>query len=442
MFLLGKRIKMNIVILAKNPYNYPEKKITPYLAGHSIGFVAPLIEYLLKKNNNNNKVVLISPPYYRKGELTTSKGFYEPPKNNDFTQIFIKGIKLPKVPFNYGDLMIQSAITDAKKIMQGIDLVLVVYVFPWIVATNYLKEDLGFKTISFLRGSDVFSGCYKNSPYREKFSNQSWDSVVEIITRSINKSEKIFAVSNMLKRFANNNHIRVDNIFPTPVYPKSDLIKKIKDKQFLRKMFLIDKVIKKQFGKLDLKKKWISYLGRFSSEKQVSLVIEAFNNYKKNKDCCLILGGIGLERKNLENIKKKYKLKNVYIGFIPPKYVPLFSKCIDLFIHPTTPQSFLDARPSTCTNVSYMGIPIIFPYREGMECTGLSESVSELNTKFLSVDPTLNKKQIAEKIAEKIDLIFSNKKLYKKISKANSIFAEKFSADKIFNKLLREIKNV
>lgn len=431
---------MKIIILAKNPYFYPQKKIMPYIAGHSVGFVAPFIEYLLKKNH---KVVLISPVEYKNYEEIEKKFFYNRPQNSKFKHILLKSIDLPKVPFNFGDLIVQSAILNAHEMMRGVDAILVVYTFPWIVAVNYLKQDLKFKTLSFLRGSDVFSGCNTNSDYKHRVEKGMWECVNRLMIKSLNKSDKIFGVSNMLNRFANSLGIRTDGIYPTPPYPGSDILRKTKKtKQQLRIMLLRNKYMKKTFGKVNLNTKWIVYLGRFHSEKQTALIIKAFNHCKNKKSYSVLLGGSGIEKKNLSKMKHILKLKNVHIGFVPPQIIPLFLKCADVFVHPTTPQSFLDARPSTCTNASYMGVPIIFPDKRNNQGTGLHESVSRLNNQLLKIDAGLRESGIIRQMAKKIDWILSNDKLREDIGKANANFTGEFNSQLIFSRLEKQITNV
>jgi len=430
---------MKIAILAKNPYYFKGEKITPYLAGHSIGFVAPFIEYLIKRGH---KVSIISPKEYKSEEEIESKFFNKPPKSKNFFNFFVEEAKFPKVPFNFGDLMFQNAIIKAKKTMGGLDIVLVVYIFPWIVAVNYLKKDIGFKTVAFLRGSDVFSGCFRDSDYKKLVSDkETWDEIVNVMVSSLNKSDLVYSVSNMLKRFAGRQGIKVDKICPTPPFPNSQGIKEVKrTKEQSKKAFLRNKFIRKQFGKINKDTKWIAYLGRLHSEKQVSLVVDAFNLSKNHKGISLIIAGTGLEKKNLQERKAKMGLKNMHIGFVPPKLVPLFCKSIDIMIHPATPQSFMDARPSSCMNAAFMGVPVIFPYKEGIEGTGLSESVSSANKKFLAVNPNLSSSKLSKEVAKKIDLLFSNKKLYNKISAANSRFAARFEAYKLFKNVEKELR--
>jgi hypothetical protein len=125
---------MKIAILSKNPYCFPGTNIKPYLAGHCTGFVQPFIEYLL---SNGNEVTLIAPHEEYKESMNT-EGFCISPESKSFRVIFIKEHVLPKAHFNYGSIEVQAAILYAKEQMRGLDVVLVVYVFPWSVAVNDL----------------------------------------------------------------------------------------------------------------------------------------------------------------------------------------------------------------------------------------------------------------------------------------------------------------
>ena len=87
---------MKIAILAKNPYYYPGEKITPYLAGHSTGFVGPFVDFLIR---NGHQVCLISPKEFKKDEHIEEGFFYEPPKSNNFHKIFIDLLAPEVSPF-------------------------------------------------------------------------------------------------------------------------------------------------------------------------------------------------------------------------------------------------------------------------------------------------------------------------------------------------------
>jgi glycosyltransferase involved in cell wall biosynthesis len=326
--------------------------------------------------------------------------------------------------------------------MGGLDLVIVVYIFPWIVSVNSIKNEIGYKTIAFLRGSDVFSGCAKESNYRKYLKDDfQWHKIADMMISSINKSDLVLSVSEMLKQFANKRGIRVDGVYPTPPFPESKAIRECSlSRRLMREMFLKTPPIESQFGNIKIDNRWIAYLGRFHSEKQTCLVITAFNMCKHKDKYSLIFAGTGAEKQYLQNLSKKLNLKDLHIGFIPPKIVPLFCKVIDVLIHPTTPNSFLDARPSSCMNAAYMGIPVIFPFKEGIECTGLNESVSKLNVQLLTVNPALGSKKIAREISKKIDMILSEHEIYHNVSLSNLEFTEQFETDRIFFKIEEEIK--
>jgi glycosyltransferase involved in cell wall biosynthesis len=419
---------MNIVIVAKNPYYFQNINIEPYLAGHTTGFLVPFIEHLL---TNNHNVTLITPKELQKNHIH-NLGFPYPPKNASFNYIFISGNDIPKVPFAYAGIELQAGILYAKKLMKSINLVMVVYTFPWICAVNSLKEREPFKTIAFLRGSDVFLGCNPYSEYRTYFEEGIWEIYTQIVIDSINKSDRIFCVSKMQKDFSENLGIRIDGIYPTPpfedesVYPTS--------KKELKSLFC-----KKVSIKPDISKPWILYLGRFHAEKRPDIALKAFSKIGANAE--LIMAGVGLEQERLERIKMEYALENVNICFIPSKYVPLVCLASEIMLHPVTPRSFIDARPSSCTNASYYGCPIIFPYSRNIVPTGLVESVSEDNIRFLGIDASYDEERIINEMGEKIKLLLGDEKLRNSIGQKNREHAKKFSKKTIFPKLEEEMES-
>lgn len=67
----------------------------------------------------------------------------------------------------------------------------------------------------------------------------------------------------------------------------------------------------KLFG---FQKKNFIYVGRLSKEKNIDILLNAFNNIKdKGKDWGLIIVGDGPYRESLENIVRKEKIKDVFL---------------------------------------------------------------------------------------------------------------------------------
>jgi glycosyltransferase involved in cell wall biosynthesis len=341
------------------------------------------------------------------------------------------GRDIPKVPFAYGGIELQAGILRAKELMGGVDLVMVIYVFPWICAVNTLKEMEHFKTIAFLRGSDVFLGCNPHSGYRKYFEEGLWEHYSQIVIDAINQSDRVYSVSEMQKNFSEDLGIRVDGIYPTPPFEDEHILSHSRKEL---KLLFRDKTLIQP----DINTPWILYLGRFHPEKQPELVIKAF--LKVHEDAELIMAGHGIEQQRLEHMKKEYALDNVHICFIPPKHVPLACAASEIMVHPTTPRAFLDARPSSCTNASYYGCSIIFPYSKNMIHTGLAESVSEDNTKLLTINANNGDEKVIDEMAEKIKLLIEDAELRNNIGEKNREHAKKFSRRSIFPKLDKEMK--
>jgi glycosyltransferase involved in cell wall biosynthesis len=408
---------MKIALIGWNPYYYPDKPVTPLLSGHSVGFNDPLIRFLLK---HDHQVCLIS----MDPNGPRNSGF--PIAPSGLLHINIKEPNLHKIALDPGDLAVQAALLKTQAQFGGLDLVLVVYVFPSITAVNLFKKQMQYKVMAFLRGSDLFSGCSRKSPFESEYGSL-WPYIHELTIKGLNQSERIYCVSEMMAIEACKEGIRIDGISFTPPFEDDSLGNQDGDKRKLRKMLLEEIAISPA---PDPDKHWVAYLGRLHPEKRIDRMIRAVGPLDGGETIC---AGIGEDEARLKSIGR------ASFGFVPPRFVPLFCRCVDIAVHPTTPDYFLDARPSACTNFSYHGVPIVFAYNETRPCSGLKEIVSPSNYDHLAVDASLDEEPLVEAIRNKIRLLIERPELRKEIGAQNREFSRALCAALQFKRLEEEM---
>lgn len=402
--------------MSKNPF-YKGNGIPCHLSGYTVGFVAPVIEHLLRRNHavaflspfGSN----ISPLYYRY--------FPREPESHRFLHISLKPKKIPKVPFKFPELETKANIMAMETALGAIDIALSVYVFPWIIPIVELRNRLNYKIAAFLRGSDLIYGCDPNSSYSSIFEHSSsicpWEKMTELMRISLKNCDKVYTVSRFQASIARNLGIRVDGIFPSFPFKRGKKLRYLKkSKKEIRLDFA--KRLEKHFEYLDPNLQWVVYLGRISKEKCIDLLIRSVRKSKNRRHFQLLIAGDGPDLPNLRRLASKLCVKTAF-GFVSPSLVPLLVKAASVVVHPTLPSHFIDAAPSSCINASFVGSPVVFPYRHSSPCSGIHEYVSNKNTAVLSFDPNQGKQELTENIAEKIDLMVENHDLRSLIEQEN-----------------------
>ena len=131
----------------------------------------------------------------------------------------------------------------------------------------------------------------------------------------------------------------------------------------------------------------------------------------------LIIGGEGIERKNLENLVVKYGLNNdvSMAGFIPPNLLPKYYGAADFFILPTRSlEGFGLVTPESMA----CGTPVL-----GTPIGGTVEILSGFDPQFLFRDTSLE--AMAKGIRFAIEKYFNDKKKYAELRKNCRDYAEK-----------------
>lgn len=173
-------------------------------------------------------------------------------------------------------------------------------------------------------------------------------------------------------------------------------------------------------------------IGRFEKRKGQSYLIKAFAKIRNDKENIrLILVGDGPERKNLEKLVKKLKLKNnvIFEGYVSEKLKPGYYASADLCVFPAI---YGESFGVVLIESMASGKPTIAFANEGYKC--ILKSLPELLVENKKVD----------KLALKINTFLENEELRKEYGRKCLKEAQKFKWDEIgkqvldiYNKLVR-----
>jgi len=166
--------------------------------------------------------------------------------------------------------------------------------------------------------------------------------------------------------------------------------------------------------------KIIVYVGRLEKEKNLEFLIKSFVFIKKHNSCTkLILIGDGRERRNLENLVKGLKIKNVqFMGFQNSNKVPEFLNCADIFVL----TSLHEGSPTVVKEALACGVPVI-----STDVGDLPEIITSEDYGLL-VEST-NPKELADKILVALDKEWDREKILR--------YAEQFRWENIVEKILK-----
>jgi len=213
-----------------------------------------------------------------------------------------------------------------------------------------------------------------------------------------------------------------------------DMQQKIK-KMYNRDIFIVPTGIDlKRFNNLSRKEiraslnlkndeKIILFIGNLRPVKGVIFLIQAMKFIiDKNMNVRLFIVGSGEERKNLENIVKKYDLQKYVTFFGRVSNLKISENIVasDLFVLPSLSEGF----PLVILEAMASGLPII-----ASNVGGLSEIIKDFENGFLV------KPKNPEKIAEKVIFLLNDEKLRKTISKNNKEEAKKYCWKNVIEKL-------
>jgi len=271
------------------------------------------------------------------------------------------------------------------------------------------------------------------SPSLEKFSNSNniitnfylkilIEQYYLIEKKAVESCDKIITLSEVRMREIKDYYNLNENKFET-VPPGVDLNlfrPKSKDLDLLKKM------------NIPIKSKIILSVCRLSNEKNIEMLIDAFNAIKDD-NVYLVIVGDGIERNNLEMKSQRLRCKNriIFVGF--RRDTERFYSIADVFVLPSKyegfGQVFLEAMAS--------GVPCIGLKQEYPNIIVASDEIIKNGYNGYLADPYSK-----EDLARKIEKIIFDDKSFKLGKNARLDCEEKYSWQRVTEKLIEISKNI
>ena len=221
------------------------------------------------------------------------------------------------------------------------------------------------------------------------------------------------------------------------ISPTKEIAKLLRKKGFKKVVTIpstIDFESLKKQKKVNIRKKWniskstkiILYVGRLGFEKKLIVLLDAFKSLKGN-NVLLIVGKGPYEEKYKKYIKEN-KINNVvFTGYVSNKELPSYYKSCNIFVNP----SDTETQGLTLIEAMSFGKPVI-----GANKLGPKEIIKNRKN-GLKFNPGNSKD-----LKNKINLLLTNKNLYKKISNKCKKDSKKFSIEPNIKSLIRIYKKI
>ncbi|HOZ53384.1 MAG TPA: glycosyltransferase family 1 protein [bacterium] len=322
-------------------------------------------------------------------------------------KISTKKTRYPNKIFNY---FLQKIFNHPKldKIIGGSDI----FYLPHLNFASFSKNSKNIITIhdlSFLRYPEFFS-------FRKNF----WHWALNI-KKNIKKFDKIVAVSQNTK----NDLIELLNVPETKievVYPGiSEKLTKFQGDSHNSIELLKEKY--------DLNKDFILYLGTIEPRKNISGLIEAYNQLRdEGFDVLLVLaGGWGWRTKQIKKDwqNSKYREDIRFIGYIEEENKPFLYKMAKVFVYP----SFYEGFGFPPLEAMYFGLPVI--------SSNVSSLPEVLGDSALLVNPDRS-----NEIFQAIKLILIDEKVRTKLIESGHKQVNKFNWESTAQKYLQVFEEV
>lgn len=174
--------------------------------------------------------------------------------------------------------------------------------------------------------------------------------------------------------------------------------------------------LKKKYGLFDYS---ILYMGRLALEKRIDISLKALAKLvKKYPKIGLVIAGKGAAEKDLQYLTKELHLENnvKFFGFLKDKkdMIGIYNAC-DLF----SMTSIAETQSIVMMQAMACKMPVI-----AVKAWGLKEYVNEKNG--ILIDPN-----DSDELAEKIEYLYKNPQISKKLGEGGRDFVENFSPEKI-----------
>ena len=231
----------------------------------------------------------------------------------------------------------------------------------------------------------------------------------KIATYAIRKNTKFFFGSS--------------NLIITPSQVMKKYLEKIGVKKKIKVVpFGID--LKKFSAAKEHQKFTVLHVGRLSKEKNICDIFPLFAEFAKRKNVVLKIVGEGCEQENLKKVVKQLRLtrKVKFLNWVSRNKLPRIYNSADVFITLSESETF----GIVILEAMACGLPII-----GIRATAVPELVTDKKNGFL-INKN-NKKHIVKKLNE----LFYDKNLRKKMAVNSLLFAQKYEENKVFRELER-----
>jgi glycosyltransferase involved in cell wall biosynthesis len=318
-------------------------------------------------------------------------------KESRFKGVYVHRIPWLKMRFFGGLIFWLKSYRILKKIKPDIIQAQNLEVGKFIYILNkFLKKP----TVIWARGSDI-NILFENK--KDSLLKNALKNADAVISLTDDMKEKIRKICNK-KIFVIPNGIDINTL---EVLSKNDLRKKI------------------GFKKTE---KIILYVGSLRPLKGLPYLLRAMKTINEKNKRLLIVGqiiGWEKDKEHLECIVKKLKISKfvTFVGRIPNKKVFEYMTLSDVFVLPSLSEGF----PNVILEAMATGLPII-----ATRIGGIPEIIVDKTNGFL-VDP-----KNPNQISEKINLLFKDEKLRKKISSNNIKEIKKYD----WKNVIDELENV
>ncbi|OQY10624.1 MAG: hypothetical protein B6I28_00685 [Fusobacteriia bacterium 4572_132] len=177
-----------------------------------------------------------------------------------------------------------------------------------------------------------------------------------------------------------------------------------------------------KFAKTENSKFTLLHVGRLTKEKKVEELLYSFEKFSKDKKVTLLIIGDGPEKERLIDLVNELKIddKVLFKGWISGEKLPQLYNSADVFITLSEMETF----GIVVLEAMACGLPVI-----GANALAIPELVKQGKNGFL-VD---SKNRID--VANKINILYEDKELRKKMAEESLKYSKEYSKKKVFNKL-------
>ncbi len=330
------------------------------------------------------------------------------PKIKEFRSLGLRESFLPTFPFSLYDYRIALPSIYLKSLLLEFDIIFVQDIAPVGLYSIILAKRYNIPVALFCHHdeSSMLSSVLR-FPFKKRFQGMI-DSIVRKIYRRV---DLFFVATERFYRKLVRLGIPEEKIIFNPFSVDTNVFKPRKKEDCRRKLGL------------PLDKEIILYVGRISKEKNVETILKLAS---KMQDKVFLIVGKGPLFKEL---KRKYPLENViFWGYAGEKELPLLYSSSDIFLH----LSFHESQSFTTLEAMASGLPVIVPREEGEHTIYID------GKNVLFVDNILN----LEEIGEKINLVLSDERMRKKLSRNARETLLKYSWERHVNVLFTEMSNL